>query len=316
MTAKRSPLNRPTSSWASLAAETDRRPPARCPAGCRGSSRAGCAVPAGRIASAVLGTGHRVDRSAAPCRRRPRRRAARRHPQARASPASARSRLFGTSIHSGSTTPWRSSSRRSSGSPPPKDLPACAMTATLRHLACAPCGARDERPSAHSAAIPTITPPATSSRVVHAAVHAGERDVHRDQRGDEPDRDPRRAVLDARGQEQREPPVDRDRRRGVARRIARVDRQLLEAVHLRDGAGGSRASSCDTTPTRRQARRAGSRPGASAWRRLRSARPMPAMIGRTTPPAMIEPMSEASVSPLERCRASKRTRLPSSPLTP
>ena len=40
------------------------------------------------------------------------------------------------------------------------------------------------------------------------------------------------------------------------------------------------------------------------------------MIGRTTPPAMIEPTSDASVSPLERWRARKRTTLSSSAATP
>ena len=39
--------------------------------------------------------------------------------------------LLGTSVHSGSVTPARSSVSRSSSSPPPIDLPACAMTATL-----------------------------------------------------------------------------------------------------------------------------------------------------------------------------------------
>ena len=107
-------------------------------------------------------------------------------------------RLFGTSTQIGSATPWRASSRRSSVSPPPKDLPACATTATLRHLAALP-EARVTRTSAHKRGDPDDHAARDVDRVVHAAIHPGEGDEDRDQRRDDPDRDLCRAVLDPRG---------------------------------------------------------------------------------------------------------------------
>ena len=73
----------------------------------------------------------------------------------------------------------------------------------------------------------------------------------------------------------------------------------------RGGAGGPRAWSCDTSRIRRRARTPGRRRAASVWRSRRRPRRTAAMIGSTTPPPMIEPTSDASVSPPERCSARK-----------
>ena len=243
MTAKRSPLNRPTSSWAPVAAETDRHrlldvlgnaevrreQVARClRAGSRAASRS---RPSRRS-------------SAAPCRRRPRRRAAPRRPRAHASPASART---------GSSAPRSRADRRRPGARAPPQLGQAAAEGLAgvrddRDLAssrCAPSRRACTATSAHSAAIPMITPPATSigwcmprymrEKATNTGISAG----------DEPDRNPRRAVLDARRQEQREPAVDSDRRRGVARRIARVDRQAAR--------GDARRGRCRWIDERRRA---------------------------------------------------------------
>ena len=127
--------------------------------------------------------------------------------------------------------PWRSSSRRSSGRPPPKDLPACATTATLV-ISQPPRGPRDENQHGHRGD-PDDDAARDVERMVHSAIHAGEGDEYWDQDRDDPDRDLSRAVPDSRGQQQREPAVDGDGRSGMSRGIAGVHGQVLEAVHLR-----------------------------------------------------------------------------------
>ena len=108
------------------------------------------------------------------------------------------------------------------------------------------------------------------------------------------------AAREARGEEQRDPAVDGDRRGRVPRRIAGVHGKLLEPVHGRPMRGGPRASSPGTSPdstasakSRKPARR-------HCLSAAATTRATPATIGRTTPPAMIEPTSDASVSPPER----------------
>ena len=91
-------------------------------------------------------------------------------------------------------------------------------------------------------------------RMVHAAVHPRERHVDRDQRRHGPDRSFRDAVLDARGHEERDSAVDGDRRRGVARRVARARPGASRGGEPPAGGGGRPGSSSGTTPTRPRAR--------------------------------------------------------------
>ena len=70
-------------------------------------------------------------------------------------------------------------------------------------------------------------------RVVHPAVHPRERDERRHEDRKHPKERAVRAARQARGEQQHEAGVDRHRRGGVAGRVARVDRQALEAVHVR-----------------------------------------------------------------------------------
>ena len=77
-------------------------------------------------------------------------------------------RLFGTSIQSGSSTPWRCELAPELGQPvAERSCPRARSTATFvifaRPRAAATCAARLTRTSAHRAATPTSTPPATSS---------------------------------------------------------------------------------------------------------------------------------------------------------
>ena len=178
-----------------------------------------------------LRAGHRVDRSAERCRRRPRRRAAPRRRRARVSPASGRT---------GSSTPRSRADRRLPGVPAraaapaarPERLAGVRDDRDLRHLAALP-AARVTTTSALSAAIPTITPPATSIGWCMPRYMRENATIHRDQHRDEPDGHcaPRFAIREVSSSAM--PAVDGDRRRGMPRRVARVHRQVLEAVNLR-----------------------------------------------------------------------------------
>ena len=143
MTAKRSPLNRPTSSFRRSPSEADRdrlldvlRDAEVRREQVRGAGR--------QDRERSVRACERVDRSAAPSRRRPRRRAARAPRRARASPASARSGSSAPRSTAGRRLPGAPARRRSSGRPPPNVLPACAMTATFVISRRAPGGPRDE----------------------------------------------------------------------------------------------------------------------------------------------------------------------------
>ena len=138
MTAKRSFSKRPTSS----ALQSPCRPTVTARSMSCGMPRLVAnrfAVPAGTIAS----------RASVPASTWMQRRTVPSPPQANTSSApssSARSTwagaflAFGTSYHSGSSTPAAASARRSSGRPPPTVFPACATTATFMSPAAA--GAR------------------------------------------------------------------------------------------------------------------------------------------------------------------------------
>ena len=113
------------------------------------------------------------------------------------------------------------------------------------------------------------------------------------------------AVRESRRQQQREPAVDRDRRSRVAGRIAGIDRQVLEA----DDAGPMRVNDQRRGAVRRRLdgqreHRRTPRAATSAGRRSTSAI-APTRIGSTTPPAMVEPISEASRPVGVRCAASQ-----------
>ncbi len=141
---------------------------------------------------------------------------------------------------------------------------------------------------------PTTTPPATSSgwcmprymREVATNATIATASVQATRRND--------AVREPRREQQREPAVDRDRRRRVAGRIAGVDRQVLEADDARpmrvdDERRGAVRRRLDARARRRRMPRS-----ATSGARRRRARSTPAMIGSTTPPATIEPISDAS----------------------
>ena len=138
-----------------------------------------------------------------------------------------RIRLFGTSHQNGPSTPSASRTRRSSGSPPPSVLPAWAMTATfMRRLR--PRRRGGARNAARERRAPTI---ARCRRAIRRRRRAGgasrgtcakrrRSDHDRDRRGAQASA--RSAVRDPRDAGAAEPAVDRDRRRRVAGRIARV----------------------------------------------------------------------------------------------
>ena len=200
--------------------------------------------------------------------------------------------------------------RRSSSSPPPSVLPEWAMTATFigPFLTRARLGggagrpARehedDQRGDADERAAGDV------ERVVHAAIHARHGDEDRDRDRDRPGDRPESAVRDPRGEQQDEAAVDRDRGRRVAGRVARVHRQVLEPE---DAGPVSWTTSvvaryvADSTTSAKTAN--------AAIRHFRSTTTHgsdhPTTIGSTTPPATIEPISEASVRPGVRCAASQ-----------
>ena len=70
-------------------------------------------------------------------------------------------------------------------------------------------------------------------RVVHAAVHAREGDEDRKQEGDHPGRQAPAALRERRREQQHEAAVDGERRGGVAGRVARVGRQVLQPRDVR-----------------------------------------------------------------------------------
>jgi hypothetical protein len=74
---------------------------------------------------------------------------------------------------------------------------------------------------------------AAVERVVHAPVHAREGDEDRKQEREHPGRDAPAALRERRGEQQHEAAVDGQRRGGVARRVARVGRQVLQSVDVR-----------------------------------------------------------------------------------
>ena len=182
-------------------------------------------------------SGEDVDAPLHQSRRLPRRKRDRPPPRARARPARGAFRLFGTSHQIGSPIPSASSMRRSSGRPPPIVFPACATTATLigrsRRCSSAAPATRHAKTSATSAAMPTTTPPATSSgwciprymRETATKTGNAAATIHT------ATWKPRRR--DRRRDEQRQAAVDGDRGRRVARRVARVHRQALEPDDLR-----------------------------------------------------------------------------------
>ncbi len=108
------------------------------------------------------------------------------------------------------------------------------------------------------------------------------------------------------GREQEdEPAVDRDRRRRVTGRVAGVDRQALETNDARPMRVDSERRGCGTTPTRRRARTRRTPRSATSASAAQTSAIDPTTIGSTTPPATIEPISEASVRDDVRCAASQ-----------
>ena len=221
-------------------------------------------------------------------------------------------RLFGTSHQNGRRPPRprgrgaaRAGRRRGSCRNARRPRPSLASLCARRRRAPA---ARQANTTTTSAAIPTTTPPADVERMVHAAIHARQRDERRRS----PPRSPRRtpandAVREPRGQQQHEAAVDRDRGGRVAGRIAGVDRQALEPD--------------DTGPVlvdderRRAVRRRldgegehGERGDPPFPQQTHTSAIAPTTIGSTTPPATIEPISEASVRADVRWAASQTSK--------
>ena len=189
-------------------------------------------MPAGMIARLDLDARRAHRRSAEPSRRRPtRRRAPRLRLIARRTCLGA-SRLFGTSHQNGFSTPSAASARRSAGNPPPSVLPECAMTATFTAVApfggsgARPCGTR--RRGRATLRFRRRSPPPTSSGwcmprymreiATNATIATAKR----------PDNAAKRAVRETGSEQEREAAVDRDRSRRVTRRVAGVDRQVLQ----------------------------------------------------------------------------------------
>ena len=107
--------------------------------------------------------------------------------------------------------------------------------------------------------------------------------------------------------------VDGDRGGGVTGRVARVHRKVLEPDHVRTVTVNQERRRPARRPTRSRARRSGN---AASRHCLKSAANRPnaaARIGNTTPPAMIDPISDASVRSPDRWCARTRTKPPSSP---
>ena len=108
--------------------------------------------------------------------------------------------------------------------------------ATVRAGACgraATPAARHANSSTSTAPMPISAPAAEVERVVHAAVHAREGDEHRKQERDRPGRDAPAALRERRREQQHEAAVDGDRRGGVAGRVARVGRKVLQPRDVR-----------------------------------------------------------------------------------
>ena len=130
--------------------------------------------------------------------------------------------------------------------------------------------------------------------MVHAAVHAGEGDVDRDRDGDRPDRDALPGARESRGQKQRDAAVDGDRCRGVAGGIARFTGRCSS----RCTAGRSRWTK--NVVVRYDGRLDGERedeerPDTPLAEEGRDEGEDARDAGRTTPPAMIDPIRDASV---------------------
>ena len=178
MTAKRSPFTTPDVEGANAPVRARSRPPRSMSCGMPRFDANRFAVPAGMIASGHRRVPRARRRSAAPCRRRPRRRPARRHPSSARSTCSGANLLFGTSDQSGRTTPARRELAAQFPRPPPIDLPACAITATVLHRrrlplgvrACAATARRARRSGDGRAPHPSSTPAGTSVRWCMPAV--------------------------------------------------------------------------------------------------------------------------------------------------
>ena len=232
-------------------------------------------------------------------------------------------RLFGTSNQSGSVTPSASRTRRSSGRPPPSGLagvrddrdlhsrPPALACARSRTSAAAP-AVRHAKTRAITAAMPTTTPPATSSgwcipRYIRA------RATNVDHREDErPGGHPECAVGEARGEQENEAAVDSDCGCRMTGRVAGVHRQAFETRDSRPMRVDDECRRAVGRRTRRPARRRRTPRSATSAARRKPTATEPTMIGSTNPPAAVEPTHEASVRAGVRCRAS-HTLKPSPP---
>ena len=167
--------------------------------------------------------------------------------------------------------------------------------ARSRASAAAPARAAGEE-SSMIAPMPRRRAAGDVERVVHAAVHPRERDevairianVHASASA--------RAVREAGGEQIDQAGVDGDRGRGVARRVARVGGQVLQARHVRpvavDHQRGERGRS--RTPRSGRTRR---RPRSASAARSRSAMPIsPTRIGSSGAPPTVEPTFETVFS--------------------
>ena len=188
-------------------------------------------------------------RSAGRCRRRPRRTPGPRPPPARARPA--RAPAWPSAPHTtADRLPLSLEHAAQLRQPAAERLSACATTATfmpsararrdshrcrgsgrLRRTA-APGGAAGEEQHQQRADADEH-PAGDIERMVHAAVHArrarrtiGEQSATAQAAQAQP------AVADRRSEQQHEPGVDRDRRCGMAGRVAGVRRQVLETLHV------------------------------------------------------------------------------------
>ena len=204
----------------------------RCPAGSRGWSRAGspCRPEGSRARSSSL---RARSRTAARGRRRPTQTRARRRRSRACSTRLGACLLFETSNHCGSATPSASSALRSASRPPPNVFPVWATTATELRMAlprtrsAAP-AARAAKSATSRAATPIAAPARESSgwcmpRYIRAvATKIGTAS------GENPAWHANPGISEAGGEHERQAAVDGDRGGGVAGRIARVGRQVLQ----------------------------------------------------------------------------------------
>jgi hypothetical protein len=219
---------------------------------------------------------------------------------------------FGTSYQSGSSTPARSRTRRSSAKPLPNVLDALATTATFMPR-CAPwagpggaasvrgaCGVRragGEQQHDHGAGAHEQTA-ALVERMVHAAVHAGEAHEQRDEDRHEPGGDLGAAAGEARCEQDHEARVDRERGGHVAGDRASEPRSDLHPTRV--------SETFDRSPSIRASPGSGCTTCGTATRHSRSPRASTPMSSRSASGTRRWP--SRSTATTTSCRPCRRTR--------